>query len=243
MKKKLFVPFVPLLLVLLLLILSASSFLIIESTKYYASFYKDSYLPLALAILLEGFVLVLAMAKIYRLTLRIIQKSLMFSVFVIIVFTASLHHVNPLIQSITVSEGQNSIENIIKEEMKNLKEDLTVFDNQKQKMNTAIAANKRHEAFRALISRANEKSIVSIGVYLDIFILIAIRLVLQTCNLFCASMLGSYYRKGALDSIKRIERKKKIEYCICGCGQEVSQGRIYIKGHNLIPGKKESEIA
>ncbi|TET77129.1 MAG: hypothetical protein E3J43_06210 [Candidatus Heimdallarchaeota archaeon] len=162
---------------------------------------------LFLAILLEAFVLTLAITKVYRLVLRVVQKSLMLSVFVIIVFTASLYHVNPIIESISKSKNQNEVSSIIKEEILNLKEDLLLFDKQKQKLNSAKSANRRYDTFRSLLSVVNEKEDVSVALYLDIAVLILIRLILQTCNLFCASMLGSYYR---------INRKREDEYCICG---------------------------
>ena len=231
MKKILF------LILLLSLILSTSFFLIIESAKYYSEFYPSVWQGLFLAILLESFVLTLAITKVYRLPLRIIQKILMLFVFVIIVFTASLYHVNPIIDMINESGNTEKIENLIKDEMKNLKEDLLIFDKQKQKLNTAIAANRRHDSLRSLISTLNEKEDVSYALYLDIGILILIRLVLQTCNLFCASMFGSYYRIGMIMPV--IKRKKReTTYCICGCGQEVKLGSIYIRGHNLVPGKR-----
>lgn len=226
MKKSLF------LVLLITLVLSASTFLIIESAKYYNTFYKDSYLPLALAILLEGFVLTLATAKVYRLALRVVQKVLMMSVFIIIVATASLYHVNPIIELLSKSDNTEKIESLIKEEISNLKNDSVLFNKQKQKLNTAKSVNRRHDTFRGLLSVVDEKEDVSIALYLDIAVLILIRLVLQTCNLFCASMLGSYYRKGD------ILFKKKEEYCLCGCGQIVKDGNIYIKGHNTIPGRR-----
>jgi len=233
MKKNLF------LLLLLSLILSTSTFLVLESSQYYNSFFVHIWKGLFLAILLESFVLVLAITKVYRLPLRILQKTLMLSVFIIIVCTASLHHVSPIIESISKSKKENAVSYLIKEEMKNLKEDLKLFDKQKQKTNTAIAANRRYNTFRSLISLSNQKEDVSIALYLDIVILILIRLVLQTCNLFCANMFGSYYRTGLVGSIVPIKKKKEVEYCICGCGQMVGPGRIYIRGHNLIPGNRK----
>jgi len=201
MKKKLF------LILLLSLILSTSVFLVIESAKYYNSFFTHVWKGLFLAILLEAFVLTLAITKMYRLPLRIIQKTLMLSVFIIIVFTASLYHVNPIIEFIAKSKSSNEVSVIIKDEILNLKEDLLLFDKQKQRLNTAKSANRRYDTFKSLLSVVNEKEDISIALYLDIAILILIRLVLQTCNLFCAGMLGSYYR---------INRKREDEYCICG---------------------------
>ena len=232
MKKKLF------LILLLSLILSTSIFLVIESAKYYNSFFVHVWKGLFLAILLESFVLTLAITKVYRLPLRIVQKTLMLSVFVIIVLTASLYHVNPIIESISKSKSQNEMSAIIKDEILNLKKDLLLFDKQKQRLNTAKSANRRYNTFRSLLSVVNEKEDVSIALYLDIAILILIRLVLQTCNLFCAGMFGSYYRIGMKIPVKR---KKEIEYCICGCGQMVSPGRIYIRGHNLVPGNRKND--
>lgn len=219
MKKNLFLA------LLLVLILSTSTFLVIESSKYYQKWYVLEY-SLFLAILLESFVIVLAMSKVQWLALRIIQKTLMLCVFCIIVGSASLHHVSPIIKFISESTEQTKIESLIKEEILNLKDDFKVFDRQKQKLNTAKSANRRYEAFRGLLSTVNKKDDVSIALYLDIFILILIRLVLQTCNLFCASMVGEYYRV-----VKK--KLKKTEYCICGCGQEIESGKIHIKGHNL----------
>lgn len=221
MKKNLFQ------ILLLSLVLSASTFLVLESTKYYNGFFTQTWKSLFLAILLEAFVLTLAVTKVYRLPLRIIQKTLMLSVFVIIVFTASLHHVNPIIESISNAKRTDDVSSIIKEEMNNLKEDLKVFDKQKQKLNTAKSANRRYESFRGLLLNVEKKDDVSIALYLDIFILIAIRLILQTCNLFCAGMLGSYYRSGL------VGLKKNSEFCICGCGQRIEPGTIHAKGHNL----------
>ena len=195
---------------------------------------------LFLAILLESFVLTLAITKVYRLPLRIVQKTLMLSVFIIIVLTASLHHVNPIIESISKSKSQNEMSAIIKDEILNLKKDLLLFDKQKQKLNTAKSANRRYNTFRSLLSTTKEKKDVSIALYLDIAILILIRLVLQTCNLFCAGMFGSYYRIGTVLPIRK-KKKQEIEYCICGCGQMVSPGRIYIRGHNLVPGRREND--
>ena len=228
MKKTLFLT------LLLSLILSTSTFLIIESAKYYNEFFVHIWKGMFLAVLLEAFVLTLAVTKIYNLPLRIIQKTLMLSVFVIIVFTASLYHVNPIIELISKSESNSEVQAIIKDEINNLKEDLLLFDKQKQKLNTAKSANRRYDTFRSLVSTLNEKDDVSYALYLDIFILIAIRLVLQTCNLFCAGMLGSYYRIGK--AIPVLE--KKVQYCLCGCGQEVKPNSIYVRGHNLVPGRR-----
>jgi len=226
------------LILLLGLILSTSIFLIIESAKYYNSFFVHIWKGMFLAILLEAFVLTLAITKVYRLPLRIIQKTLMLSVFVIIVFTASLYHINPIIELISRSKSKSEVQAVIKDEILNLKEDLLLFDKQKQRLNTAKSANRRYNTFRALVSTLKEKDEVSYALYLDIFILIAIRLVLQTCNLFCASMLGSYYRIGKKTPVLPV-LEKKVEYCLCGCGQEVKQGSIYVRGHNLVPGERD----
>jgi len=234
MKKILF------LILLLSLILSTSFFLVVESAKYYSEFYSSVWQSLFLAILLEAFVLTLAITKVYRLPLRIIQKGLMLSVFVIIVVTASLYHVNPIIELISKADKQNEVVSIIKDEILNLKEDLLLFDKQKQRLNTAKSANRRHSSVRSLISTLNEKDDVSYALYLDIAILILIRLVLQTCNLFCAGMFGSYYRIGIKIPVLPVlkVKKKEVQYCVCGCGQEVKEGSIYIRGHNLVPGKR-----
>jgi hypothetical protein len=180
------------------LILSTSAFLIMESSKYYTQFYPTAWQPLFLAVLLESFVITLAMARVYKLPLRVVQKILMLSVFSIIVMTASLHHVAPIINSISQSKSQDKIASIVKEEMQNLKDDLAIFDKQKQKLNTALSVKRRHSVFKSLLRTVNQQKHVSVAVYFDIAILIAIRLILQCCNLFCASMLGSYYRKPVL---------------------------------------------
>jgi len=189
------------------LILSTSSFLIIESSKYYQKFYEGGVSQgVFLAVLLESFVIVLAMSKVYRLPLRIVQKGLMLSVFTIIVATASLFHVAPILESISQSKNQDKITSIIKDEIANLKQDSTVFDKQKQKRNSAIAANRRFSVFKSLLSTVNDATHVSVAAYLNIAVLVLIRLLLQCCNLFCASMLGTYYRKPILKLRKIISK-------------------------------------
>jgi len=223
------------------LIISTSLFLIIESAKYYQKFYPSAWQPIFLSILLESFVLVLAMSRVYKLPLRIVQKILMGSVFIIIVATASLHHVSPIIQSISESKNQDKIATIIENELQNLKDDLSIFNKQDQKLNSAQAANRRHTLSDTLISAVSKSKRVSVSVYFDITVLILIRLILQCCNLFCGSMMGSYYRKRKIKPI--LKNKVEVQkFCECGCGRVVSSGKRYILGHNLVPGKKKQII-
>lgn len=182
--------FIPL---MLTLIVATSTFLIIESSRYYGQWYGMGY-SLFLALLLESFVIVLATSRVTWALLRFVQRSLMFSVFILIVGSASLYHVSPIITTIAKHGEDTKVSVIIQQEIDQLRKDLSVFSKQNQRRNTALVSIKRHDTFKKLLETAQNTKQITLAMYLDMAVLIFIRLILQTCNLFCAGMIGTYYR-------------------------------------------------
>ena len=203
MKKKLFIT------LWAILILSTSIWLTIESAQYYERFYRSAWRSFSLAILMESFLLTLAVSKFYKWTLRFIRKILIFLFFILIVGTASLYHVAPLLESIAVSTNQDEIKEAIRDEIENLKNDLSIFKG-KQKLNAAIAANRRHELVKSRIEQVVKTVHSPISLYLDIAVLILLRIILQSANLLLTTNLGIYARKPKLKQIIKLRPKKEV---------------------------------
>ena len=178
--------------------MSASFFMITESARYYTFFYEsEAWQPLYLAALLELFVLVLATIKIgTKKTFHLIQKLIMIGVFTVIIFSAGIQAVNPTLETIAQVEQKEKLSGILEEEYKTLKKDREVFERQKQKRNTAIAAAERRKIVQDLKSLFSQDVKTDIGrvAFINIILLFTIRFLVQMSNVFCASMLGVYFR-------------------------------------------------
>ena len=184
--------------ILSIIIVCASFFMITESARYYVNFYEQgAWQPLYLAGLLELFVLVLAVIKVGRVkTFHLIQKFIMVGVFCAIIFAAGIQAVNPTLESIAEISQKEELAEILKEEYNTLKEDREIFDKQKQKTRTAISTIERKkivEDLKKLLEQdvKTDKGRVAL---LNILLLFGIRFLVQIANIFCASMLGVYFR-------------------------------------------------
>ena len=184
--------------VLSIIIILASFFMITESARYYTFFYEQgAWQPLYLASLLELFVLVLAVIRIgAKRTFHFLQKIIMVGVFAVIIFAAGVQAINPTLESLEVVSKQEALSDILKEEYKTLQEDRDVFDKQKQKTNTAIAAAERRKIVNDLKDLFNQEVKTNKGrvALINILLLFTIRFLVQLSNVFCASMLGVYFR-------------------------------------------------
>lgn len=181
--------------------------MITESARYYEFFYESgAWQPLYLAGLLELFVLVLAVIKIGTSRFfNLLQKLIMVGVFSVIIFAAGMQAVNPTLESVAVIEQKEAITDLLKEEYKNLQKDRDVFERQKQKRNTAIAAAERRKIIQDLKDVFNQDITTDKGrvALVNILLLFTIRFLVQLSNIFCASMLGVYFRIREEDTRKK----------------------------------------
>ncbi len=233
----------PLFIILLLgLIASASFWMILESSLYYNSFYQESWKGFYLAELLELFAITLAVIKIGNLPLRILAKSIMCAIFAVIIFAAGMQAINPTLQSMAKSNQKKDLVHVLQEEVKTLKVDFTVFSGSLQKTNTAITANERRKMVAELVGvlKSDVSSNSGNVALANIILLLSIRFLIQLANLCCAGMVGNYYRTARV--IPKEKKKAAKSFCQCGCGMHVKDGRRYILGHNLVPGKKKPKL-
>jgi hypothetical protein len=185
-------------LILGIIIILASFFMITESARYYTFFYESgAWQPLFLASLLEVFVLALAAMKIgTKRIFNFIQKIIMISVFTVIIAAAGIQAINPTLESLETVSKQEALSDILKEEYKTLQKDRDVFVKQKQRRNTAIAAAERRKIVNDLKSLFNQDVKTDKGrvALINILLLFTIRFIVQLSNVYCASMLGVYFR-------------------------------------------------
>ena len=191
-KKSLFVS------ILSVIIIFASFFMITESARYYKHFYEvGAWQPLYLAALLELFVLSLAVIKIGKSKMfLLVQKLIMIGVFCSIIFAAGMQAVNPTLESLAQVTKQEQLGGILQKEYDSLIEDRAVFDKQKQKTRTAISTMERKkivEDMKKLFDQDVETDTGRVAL-VNILLLFSIRFLVQIANIFCASMMGVYFR-------------------------------------------------
>lgn len=193
-------------LILGIIIILASFFMITESARYYTFFYESgAWQPLFLASLLEIFVLALAVMRIgTKKVFNFVQKFIMVSVFTVIITAAGIQAINPTLESLETVSKQEQLSGILKDEYQNLQKDRDVFEKQKQRSNTAIAAAERRKIVEDLKDLFNQDIKTDKGrvALLNIIMLFSIRFIVQLANVFCASMLGIYFRGGRKEDIR-----------------------------------------
>lgn len=197
--------------VLTLIVATASFFMITESARYYRFFYDESaWQPLYLAGLLELFVLVLAVIRIGTSKLfHATQKLIMVGIFSVIIFAAGMQAVNPTLESLAEISKKTEMAEILKQEYQNLQEDRQIFKDQKQRLNTAIAAKERRKLVEDMKTLFDQDVKTDKGrtALINIALLFSIRFLVQIANIFCASMLGVYFRGRGKQ--KKVELKGK----------------------------------
>ena len=185
--------------ILAVIIAFASFFMITESARYYKHFYEaGAWQPLYLAALLELFVLSLAVIKIGRSKMfHALQKFIMIGVFCAIIFAAGMQAVNPTLESLATIQNKEQLGEILKDEYEELKKDREIFDKQRQKTRTAISTMERKkivEDLKNLFKQSDVKTDTGRVALVNILLLFSIRFLVQIANIFCASMMGVYFR-------------------------------------------------
>jgi len=201
--------------ILSIIIAFASFFMITESARYYVHFYEQgAWQPLYLAALLELFVLVLAVIKIGKSKVfHAVQKFIMIGVFSAIIFAAGMQAVNPTLESLAQISQKEELAEILKEEYETLKEDRAIFDKQKQKTRTAISTMERKkivEDLKNLFKQSDVKTDTGRVALINILLLFGIRFLVQIANIFCASMMGVYFRIRKIDEEEDNESRKAL---------------------------------
>ena len=230
---------------LLLVICSSSFFIITESARYYKFFYNSgAWQPIYLAGLLELFVLVLATIKIKaRWYFISIQKVIMVGIFSTIIFAAGLQAVEPTLESLTQINRETELVEILKNEVQDLKKDKETFVDQNQKRNTAISAIERRKIIDDLTNILKQDILITntgIVALINIILLFSIRFLVQLANIFCATLLGNYYRekkeiKKESRSYKQMVLKKyPNSKCITGPNETF---QVYINGSLVVESK------
>jgi hypothetical protein len=195
--------------VLAIIIAFASFFMITESARYYNHFYDaGAWQPLYLAALLEMFVLVLAVIRIGKSKMFLLmQKLIMIGVFCAIIFAAGMQAVNPTLESLAQVTKQEQLGEVLKKEYDTLIEDRAIFDKQKQKTRTAISTMERKKIVEDMKKLFDQDVKTDTGrvALINILLLFGIRFLVQISNIFCASMLGVYFRFG-MKSQKEIKQ-------------------------------------
>lgn len=230
--------------VLITIICSASFFMITESARYYNFFYNSgAWQPLYLAGLLELFVLVLATIKIKaKWYFQSIQKVIMVGIFFAIIFAAGMQAIEPTMESLTQINRETELVEILKDEVQDLKKDKETFIGQKQKRNTAIAAIERRKVINDLTNILKQDITTNTGIValINIILLFSIRFLVQISNIFCATLLGNYYRekkqvKKETRSYKQMVLKKyPNSKCITGPNETF---QVYINGKLIVESK------
>lgn len=229
--------------VLITIICSASFFMITESARYYKFFYNTgAWQPIYLAGLLELFVLVLATIKIKAKWYFIsIQKVIMVGIFGAIIFAAGMQAINPTLESLTQINREQDLVNILKDEVQDLKKDKETFVDQKQKRNTAIAAIERRKIIDDLTSILKQNITTNTGrvALINIILLFFIRFLVQLANIFCATLLGNYYREKKVKKEGRSYKQmvlKKYPNARCITGPD-DTFQVFINGELIIESK------
>ena len=133
-------------------------------------------------------------------------------------------------ESLETVAKQEALSDILKEEYQTLKKDRDVFEKQKQRGNTAIAAAERRKIVEDLKSLFNQDIKTDKGrvALLNIIMLFTIRFIVQLANVFCASMLGVYFRTEKVDTgEKTIKDKVRAIYPDAVCKVRMEHGGKY----------------
>lgn len=135
----------------------------------------------------------------------------MVGVFCAIIFAAGMQAVNPTLESLAEVSKKEELSEILKEEYETLKEDRAIFDKQKQKTRTAISTIERKKIVEDLkkLFEQDVKTDTGRVALTNILLLFGIRFLVQIANIFCASMLGVYFRFRKIDEEKE-ETKKDL---------------------------------
>lgn len=212
--------------VLLMAVCGASFFMVVESAKYYENFYLNSeaWKALYLAILLEIFALILVIVKIkdHKIYTFVSKFILIPLVFIAIISAAGMQAIKPTLDSVASIQKESGLVELLKQEVVDLRADKELFDKQKQKRNTAIAAAERRNAIKTLTEVMQKDAVSNTGTIalLNILLLFGIRIVVQIVNLHCANAIGITYRE---------YRKTKLEPDIEVEPEDVSYKNIVTK--------------
>ena len=118
-----------------------------------------------------------------------LQKLIIVSVSTVIITAAGIQAINPTLESLETVAKQEALSDILTEEYQTLKKDRDVFEKQKQRGNTAIAAAERRKIVNDLKELFNQDIKTDKGriALLNIVMLFTIRFIVQLANVFCAS--------------------------------------------------------
>ena len=121
----------------------------------------------------------------------------MVGIFSAIIFAAGMQAVEPTLDSLTQINRETELVEILKDEVQDLKKDKETFVGQKQKRNTAIAAIERRKVIDDLTNILKQDITTNTGIValINIILLFSIRFLVQLANIFCATLLGNYYRQ------------------------------------------------
>jgi hypothetical protein len=179
-----------------------SSFMIWESSSYYQQLYNLAGFPkvagLCLATLSEVFLITLTVSmpdnkdSKWKKYLFLLIISLMY---LLSVFGAGASIGKPMFKQWSQSTQKEKLYEILMKEQQSIQSELLLFQEQKQKLNSAVTVKESRRSFQELKNHLNTESpINSIMVKIELSVLWALRVLIQLANLLCSRILAKNLR-------------------------------------------------
>ena len=178
--------------------------MILESAGYYQKLYvlvgASSIMGMYTAILAETFQLALVIAipsdKDASGT-RYIFILIISLIYAATVFAAGMNIGKPLITQWNISSQKEKLFGVLTEEQKSLKAELSVYKEQKQKVNSAITIKASRQSFQEIKDHLkNETPINGLLIQIELAVLWGLRVLIQLANLCCGRILANNWRNG-----------------------------------------------
>jgi len=208
--------------ILAALCLGGSSYIVLESAGYYQKLYALAGLSPKMgwftAILAESFQLTLVILlptskedKVFRFSLLTIIAS----IYVLTVFASGMNIGKPLIEKWSQSKRQDKLFSILVKEQEALNLQVSLFNGQKQKLNTAISVQAQRNSFQEIKDHlASKNSINEILIQIELAALWLLRILIQLANLICGRFIAINWKENfelSNSSLTESETPKKAK--------------------------------
>lgn len=210
--------------ILLLSSLAAAVFMILESGNFYQTLYesKSSFYGYWAASLNEVFMAIMAAVWVSKKDengnnqshiINYFFKILLGILFITTIGGACYYAASPILDDIQKQKNQSELLKIIDLQISNDKKSLEIFSSQNQRGNTALAVKRTwnsHQEAKQLVQKGKHMFLL----WLQLAIIILLRLGIQSSNLGCVWLAGWIYRNNFVfsDNVikKQIPIKKRI---------------------------------
>jgi len=182
---------------------AGSSYIVLESAGYYQKLYALAGLSGVMgwytAVLSEVFQLALVMllptgkeSQVKKLSLFVIIAL----IYIMTIFAAGMNIGKPLIEKWSQSKRQDKLFSILVKEQETLNHQVSLFNGQKQKLNTAISVQAQRNSFQEIKDHlASKNSINENLILIELAALWLLRVLIQLANLICGRFIAINWKE------------------------------------------------